>query len=170
MGLGTLDKTVDNSLFANDCTPFMCYTASQLFLAPGLYLPTFLIATLMRLFFYFPCLFTKKITSSLVVKHLAEFFHLKLWRFQQILQKQTNSGSYMGCVRCTCAVQHVTVLLHCTVGVYLQVRRTAAGRCCSPVWWWMTASPRGYTLSPWKRNTWTHSPPLLERKGEGGKS
>lgn len=52
MGLGTLDKTVDNSLFANDCTPFMCYTASQLFLAPGLYLPTFLIATLMRLFIF----------------------------------------------------------------------------------------------------------------------
>lgn len=50
-------------------------------------------------------------------------------------------------------------------GVYLRVRRTAAGRCCSPVWWWTTASPRGCTRSPWKRNTWTHSRPLLRKKG-----
>lgn len=48
--------------------------------------------------------------------------------------------------------------------LYLQVRRTAAGRCCSPVWWWTTASPRGCTLSPWKLNTWTHWPPLLEKR------
>lgn len=57
-------------------------------------------------------------------------------------------------------IQYVT-----GVWEYLQVRRTAAGRCYSPVWWWMTASPRGCTPSPWKLNTWTHSPPLLERKG-----
>lgn len=91
----------------------MCYTASQLFLAPGLYLPTFLIATLMRPFFNFPCLFTKKTTSSLVVKHLAEFFHLKLLRFRQILQKQTNSGSYMGCVRYPCTACNSLIALYC---------------------------------------------------------
>lgn len=49
--------------------------------------------------------------------------------------------------------------------VYRLGRRTVAGRCCSPAWWWMTASPRGCTPSPWKLNTWTHSPPLLKRKG-----
>lgn len=42
------------------------------------------------------------------------------------------------------------------------MRRTAAGRCCSLMWWWTTASQHGCTRSPWKRNTWTHSPPLLE--------
>lgn len=81
MGLGTLDKTVDNSLFANDCTPFMCYTASQLFLAPGLYLPTFLIATLMTLFFLFSMFVYKENYFFIGSQTFSRIFSLKIVTF-----------------------------------------------------------------------------------------
>lgn len=60
------------------------------------------------------------------------------------------------------AACYTLAVLRCET--YLQVRRTAAGRCCSLTWWWTTASQHGCTRSPWKQNTWTHSPPLLERQ------
>lgn len=49
---------------------------------------------------------------------------------------------------------------------HLRARRTAGGRCCSPEWWWRTASPRGCTPCHGKSNTWTRLPPLLDRKGD----
>lgn len=102
--------------------------------------------------------------TLLPVKYRVDFSSLVSGSTQQ--RSRTASCTWQLLCR-LCAACYMLTVLRCET--YLQVRRTAAGRCCNPMWWWTTASPHGCTRSPWKRNTWTHSPPLLVKTDKGGK-
>lgn len=111
--------------------------------------------------------------SKTLAQHLNFFFlgYFEVNCFHVVGQTPSRSLSRTAVTRAHGDLPLASAQLHVTLAAarcdtHLRVRRTAAGRCCSPAWWWTTASPHGCTRSPWKRNTWTRSPPLLERRME----